>query len=329
MILYEPPKAATEVPVIDLTDSFSDDLDKRKKVAWEIQKACIDPGFFYIKNHGIAQEVMDAQLDLAAQFFDLPLEEKMKLDSVHEASTRGYEPMAAQTLDEGSPPDLKEGFMSSVNADENHRYTKLNVPGTGLNQWPTEVFPEFEVKYEAYAQRVIELGRHLAGIVALSLELPEDYFAAGLEEPLHYCRILKYPPMPKDAAENQLGAGAHSDWGLLTLLLQDNIGGLEVRNANGDWIAAPPIPGTYVVNLGEMFPVITNDRYKATMHRVLNNHSDKTRYSCPTFVDPEYFYKVEIAPTILEHDGEAKYPPMTAGEHLRAQFEKSFGVAAA
>lgn len=327
MIIYEPPHAATEIPLIDLTDSFSDDIEKRKKVAWEIHKACVDTGFFYVKNHGISQEDMDNQLALAAKFFDLPLEEKMKLDSKNEDSSRGYEPMAAQTLDEGSPPDLKEGFMSSVDADENHRYTKQNVPGTGRNQWP-ESFPEFKEQYEAYTEKVLDLGRHLARLVALSLDLPEDYFDQSLEEPLHYCRILKYPPMPKDAAPNQLGAGAHTDWGLLTLLLQDDVGGLEVRNADGQWISAPPIKGAYIINLGEMFPVITNDRYKATMHRVLNNNSDKTRYSCPTFCDPEYFYKVKCAPTILEHDGMAKYPEMTAGEHLRAQFEKTFGTAA-
>lgn len=327
MILYEPPHAATEIPLIDLADSYSDDLEKRKAVAWEIHKACVDTGFFYIKNHTIPQNVMDNQLKLAAQFFELPLDEKLKLDSRNEDSTRGYEPMAAQTLDEGSPPDLKEGYMSSVEAGADHRYTKQNVPGTGLNQWP-ETFPEFQEQYQAYVDQVLDLGRHLARIVALSLELPEDYFDAALEEPLHYCRILKYPPMPADAAANQLGAGAHSDWGLLTLLLQDEIGGLEVRNADGEWIAAPPIPGTYIINLGEMLPIITNDRYKATYHRVLNNTTDKTRYSSPTFCDPEYFYTVECAPTILAHDGHAVHPPMTAGEHLRAQFEKTFGTAA-
>lgn len=327
MIIYEPPHAANEIPLIDLTDSYSPDLEKRKKVAWEIQKACVDTGFFYVTNHGVPQEVMDNQLALAAEFFNLPLEEKIKLDSRNQNATRGYEPMAAQTLDEGSPPDLKEGYMSSVEADENHRYTKQAVPGTGPNQWP-ETFPEFKERYQAYERQALELGRHLARMVALSLELPEDYFDAALEEPLHYCRILKYPPMPKNASSNQLGAGAHSDWGLLTLLLQDDVGGLEVRNADGKWISAPPVKGAYIINLGEMLPVITNDRYKATMHRVLNNSSDKVRYSCPTFCDPEYFYKVECAPTILELDGFAKHPPMTAGEHLRKQFEKTFGTAA-
>jgi len=325
MIIYEPPHAATEIPIIDIADSFSDDLEKRKKVAWEIHKACVDTGFFYITNHGISQAEMDAHLDLAKQFFELPMEEKLQLAPEKKDINLGYEVIAAQTLDEGSPPDLKEGFISGLDVDENHRYTKLNVPGMGLNRWP-ESLPDFQRQYETYVEKALDLGRHIAAMLALSLELPEDYFAEGVDEPLHYCRILKYPPMPEDAAPNQLGAGAQTDWGLLTILLHDDIGGLEVQNADGQWISAPPIEGAFIVNLGEMLPVITNDRYKATMHRVLNNKSERTRYSCPTFLDPEYFYKVKCAPTIFEHDGGAKYPEMTAGEHLRAQFEKTFGT---
>ena len=167
MIPYEPPHAAQEIPVIDLTDSYSDDLEKRKKIAWEIHKTCRDTGFFYVKNHTIPQEMMDNHLELAAKFFNLPTEEKQALDSANEDFTRGYEAMAAQVLDEGSPPDLKEGFMSSVDADENHRYTKLNVPGTGRNQWPAS-FPEFKDQYEAYVNKALELGRHLAQKLALS-----------------------------------------------------------------------------------------------------------------------------------------------------------------
>lgn len=325
MIPYTPPHAAKEIPVIDLTDSYSDDLEKRKMIAWEIHKTCRDTGFFYVKNHKIPQAAMDNHLALAAKFFDLPLEEKLALDSKNEDSTRGYEAMAAQVLDEGSPPDLKEGFMASVDADENHRYTKMNVPGTGRNQWP-ESLPDFKDGYESYVYQALDLGRHLARMVALSLELEETYFDECLKEPLHYGRILKYPPHPKDAAPNQLGAGAHSDWGLLTILLQDENGGLEVQNADGDWISASPIPGTLIINLGEMLPVITNGLYKATMHRVLNNRSSNTRYSAPTFCDPEYFYKVKCASTCMPESGEPKFPEMTAGEHLRSMFEKTFGV---
>ena len=320
---YKPPCPAKEIPVIDLTDSYSRDLEKRKRVAWEIHKTCRDTGFFYVKNHTITQKMMDAHLALAAEFFKLPTEEKRALDSAYEGSTRGYEAMAAQVLDEGSPPDLKEGFVSSIDADENHRYTKLNVLGTGRNQWPTS-FPEFQTKYEAYVNHALKLGRHLAQMLALSLELPEDYFDECLEEPLYYSRILKYPTHPKDATLNKLGAGVHTDWGFLTMLLQDQNGGLEVQNSDGEWILAPPIPGTYLINLGEMVPVITNGLYKAKPHRVLNNTSGNTRYSAPLFFDPEYFYRIKCASTCMPETGDPKFPEMTAGEHLRSMFEKAF-----
>ena len=326
MHLYTPPKAAENIPVIDLSPSFSGDLEDRRKVAWEIHKTARDTGFFYVSGHGVDQALMDEHLEWAARFFDLPLEEKRALDSRNQDSTRGYEGMGAQTLDEGSPPDLKEGFMVSVEADENHRYTRLGVPGTGPNQWPD--LPGFREHMESYNARVIALGQHVARLVALSLELPEDYFDETLKEPLFYSRLLKYPPHPKDAAPNQLGAGAHTDWGMLTFLLQDDIGGLEVQNRAGEWVAAPPIKGTYVVNFGAMIPVLTNGYYNANMHRVLNNSSSEVRYSAPVFVDPDYDYYVECVPTLKPENGKLDYQPMTAGEHMRSMFEKTFGKAA-
>ncbi|WP_300074434.1 2-oxoglutarate and iron-dependent oxygenase domain-containing protein [uncultured Ruegeria sp.] len=326
IIPYTSPKPALTVPLIDLGPAFSNDVEGKKKVVQKIHKACVDSGFFYVKNHGVPQEAMDQQLRLASQFFDLPLDEKLALRCTKDNQTRGYEPLGAQKLDVASLPDLKEGFIvSSIDVDRNHRYSKMDIPGMGRNQWPDSI-PGFRTQYENYCENVGVLGRKLAGLLALSLNLPEDYFADGFEEPLMYCRILKYPPMPNDAKPNQLGAGAHTDWGFLTLLLQDDLGGLEVQTADGNWIAAPPVPGTYLINLGEMLPVITSDLYKATMHRVMNNYSNKVRFSCPTFFDPEYFYKVECAPTCIPKNGKPKYPPLTAGGHMWAQFEKSFGT---
>ena len=131
MLTYTPPSTAKSIPVIDLSDSFSDNLENRKSVAWEIHKACRTTGFFYIKNHGIASEVLQKQLDIAKQFFDLPIEKKLEVDFKNSKCLRGYEPMAAQTLDEGSPPDLKEGFMSGKNLDSSHPYVQKGYPQHG------------------------------------------------------------------------------------------------------------------------------------------------------------------------------------------------------
>lgn len=327
MIVYTPPKPADSIPVIDLAPSFSDDAAQRKSVAWEIHKTAVDTGFFYIKNHGVSQEMMDGQLELARTFFKLPMEEKMKVDARNSSCTRGYETMGLQTLDDGSPPDLKEGFLIGVDLDEDHPYVRDGVPNCGANQWPSEP-ATFRPQYEAYVDEMFRVGRHLMGLLALSLDLPEDYFAEGLSEPLFNSRLLRYAPQPEDAAYNQIGAGAHTDWGMITILLQDDVGGLEVENAAGEWISAPPIPGTFIINLGEMVRVLTNGLYHANMHRVLNNHSGKDRFSVPTFFDPSYFTEIACASTCLPEKGEPDYPATTVGGHIANMYRKTYGLAA-
>jgi len=327
MIVYTPAKPAESIPVIDLAPSFSEDFDARKAVAWEIHKTARDTGFFYIKNHGVAQSLMDQQLDLAREFFSLPLEEKLKTDARNSPCTRGYETPGLQTLDDGSPPDLKEGFLIGCDLDETHPYVQQGIANCGPNQWPDQP-TDFKQRYEAYVDEMFRIGRHLMALLALSLDLPEDFFAEGLEEPLFNSRLLRYGPQPEDAAFNQMGAGAHTDWGMITILLQDDIGGLEVENAAGEWIAAPPIPGTFVINLGEMVRILSNGLYHANMHRVLNNHSGRDRFSVPTFFDPSYFYEVSCAPTLFEDGAEPKYPATTVGGHIADMYRKTYGLAA-
>ena len=327
MIVYTPPKPAEAIPLIDLGPSLSGDLEAKKAVAWEIHKTARDTGFFYIANHGVPQAMMDGQLDLARRFFALPLEEKAKVDTRYSTCTRGYEAPGLQTLDDGSPPDLKEGFLIGVDLDDDHPYVRDGVPNCGANLWPEK--PDgFRARYEAYVAEMFRVGRHLMSLIALSIDLPEDYFVDGLKEPLFNSRLLKYGPQPANAAYNQIGAGAHIDWGMITILLQDDVGRLEVENAAGEWIAAPPIPGTFVINLGEMVRVLTNGLYHANMHRVLNNHSGRDRFSVPTFFDPNYFYKVSCAPTCLPEDGPPTYPDTTVGDHIAEMYRKTYGLAA-
>lgn len=327
MIVYTPPKPAETIPVIDLGPSFTDDAALKKAVAWEIHKTARDTGFFYITNHGVPQSMMDGQLDLARQFFSLPVEEKLKVDASKSSCTRGYESPGLQTLDDGSPPDLKEGFLIGVDLADDHPYVLDGVPNCGSNQWPEN--PEgFRPRYEAYVDEMFRVGRHLMGLIALSLDLPEDYFADGLKEPLFNGRLLKYGPQPADAAFNQIGAGAHTDWGMITILLQDDVGGLEVENATGEWISAPPIPGTFIINLGEMVRVLTNGMYHANMHRVLNNQSGRDRFSVPTFFDPNYFYKVSCAPTCMPENGKPDFEETTVGGHIAEMYRKTYGLAA-
>jgi len=227
--------------------------------------------------------------------------------------------MKTQTLDLEAPADLKESYMAVYE----------NPPPDAdaeMNQWPEDM-PDFKGEMLDYAGHMVRLGRHLASCLALSLELPESYFASGFARPNCSVRILRYPPHPADAEKNQLGCGAHTDWGFITILLQDGSAGLEVQDAGGDWRRAPPIDGTFVVNLGDMIPRLTDERYHSNMHRVLNNVSGKARYSCAAFFNPSADYLVECVPTCRPATDAPKHPPCSAKEHIDEMFRKTYGRA--
>lgn len=325
MLIYTPPGPAENIPIIDLAGSFSPDLEGRRAVAWEIHRAARDTGFFYIKNHGIPRESLHGILEAARQFFALPTAEKMCINIANSPIMRGYEPMAIQTLDDGSPPDLKESFMSARELGPEHPFVRGKVPYEGANRWP-ESLPSFREAVLSYNAKVAGLGRHLCRSLALSLELPEDYFRDGVTEPGCTVRLLHYPPHPADAKSNQLGAGAHTDWGLITLLLQDDVGGLEVRNAAGQWLRAEPIDGTFIVNLADLVPRMTNGLYHSTMHRVLNNVSGRDRYSVATFFNPNYACQCDIVPTCRPEDYAPQ--PWTFGQHIQDMFNRTYGKSA-
>ena len=320
MIPYTPPATAESLPIIDLRAAKSDDAAARAALAFEIHKACRDTGFFYVAHHDIPQELIDAQLAWSKRFFALPLDRKLGICMDKSKGPSGYEPMQMQTLDLGSPPDLKEGFQIHREASKKDAAAGYR----GANLWPSDL-PGFREQMVAYHDAVMQLGVRLMGLIALSLDLPEDYFIPGLDDLMCSVRLLHYPPHPSDASANQLGAGAHTDWGSITILLQDEAGGLEVQHASGTWIRARPVPGTLVINLGDMIRRWTNDIYHSTMHRVLNAESGRDRYSVAAFFNPNYDYRVVCLPTCRPAQGEPLYAPCTVGEHLKEMFEKTYG----
>lgn len=323
MIVYEAPKAPKHIPIIDLSDAFVSAAAKRHLAA-EIHKTCRESGFFYVKNHGVPAEIMAAQLAAARTFFAQPLETKLALDWSRSPVRRGYEPMAMQTLDSGSPPDLKEAFVVGRELGPDHWLVREKVPFEGPNLWP-EGLPGFREQMERYTGHMMALGQTLAELLCLSLDLPEDYLHPGLEEPNCSVRLLRYPPQPADARFNQLGSGAHTDWGLLTILLQDGSGGLEVRTVDGGWIRADPIPGTFVINLGDMVPRLTNGLYPSNLHRVLNNVGGGDRHSVATFFNPNALFNFETAPTCLK-PGDAPPPPCSFAEHIGQMIARTYGA---
>ena len=315
--------SAASLPVIDISGLSSPDPADRNSVAAKLRAACLHNGFFYISNHGVDEALVGDVLAEAAAFFALPAEAKAAVDKSRSKANRGYEPLQGQTLEPGAPPDLKEGYYIGPEHAPDDARVLAGLFNHGPNQWPASR-PRFRPVMQAYLEVMMALAARMMGGIALSLDLPEDYFAGYCRDAMGTVRLLHYPPQSPHGNPAQRGAGAHTDFGGLTLLCQGEIGGLQVWDqASGGWIHADPVPGTYVVNLGDMIARWTNDRYRSTLHRVVNT-SGKERYSVPFFYTGNYAHEVACIPTCLGAGEQPKYPPVTVEEHMRAMYQRTY-----
>jgi isopenicillin N synthase-like dioxygenase len=311
------------LPVIDIGGLSSRSLGDRQVVAEKLRAACLDNGFFYIRNHGVPPALIDALFEVTRGFFDGPASVKSTVDKRHSFCARGFEPMRAQTLEAGAPPDLKESFYIGPELALDDPRVVARKFNHGPNLWPDDM-PSFRPVTEDYFEIMLGLSRKLMSGLALALRLDENYFADYCTNPHATLRLLHYPPQPANAAPGEKGAGAHSDFGGVTLLLQDQNGGLQVQGSTGDeWIHATPIPGTFVVNLGDLIARWTNDRFRSTVHRVVNA-SGRERYSVPFFFSGNPDQQVECLPSCLEAGDLPKYPPTTVEGHLREMYRRTY-----
>lgn len=316
---------ASTIPVIDLDGALQAAGPRSAEVAAQLRQAGTASGFFYVRNHGVPQDLVAAQFALAQRFFDLPLEAKQAIDLRKVPNMRGYESLGAQTLDAAARPDLKESFYCGLPYADDHPYVLRGHHSYGRNQWPAAL-PEMPAQCATYIAGMQALSLRLMQLMALSLELPEDFFDHTHDNPMVTLRMLRYPPHPADADDRTFGAGAHTDWGAITILAQDSHGGLEVQMPDGEWLAATPMEGCFVVNLGDMIPRWTNGRYHSNPHRVRNVASGGApRHSIPFFYNPDYEARVEPVATCVPAGTEPLYQPCTVGEHLREMYARTYG----
>ncbi len=319
------PDEIVGLPIVDVSGLSSSDLDKRKRVGAELRKACLQYGFFYCAGHGIPQGFIEGVFEESQKFFALPQAEKNAIDKVNSLCNRGYQSLQGQTLQEGAKPDLKEGFYMGKEVAADSPEALANQFNSGPNQWPDNL-PGFRPTMYGYYAALIELSERLMRGLALSLDLAETYFDESFEDPAAILRLLHYPPQPENASENEFGAGAHTDFGGITLLLQDDNGGLEVWDIENEyWIDANPIPNTFVVNLGDMFARWTNDKYRSTLHRVINR-SGNERYSAPFFYNGNSETIVSCIETCLAEGEEPNYPPIKISDHLKERFQATYNI---
>ncbi len=309
------PRAATieEVPVLDLTPLMSGgDLTGQ---AAALRQACETTGFFYIRNHDVPDGVIEAVFDATRRYFDLPLAERLTM-KIDDRFRRGFMPQGINQHP-GFPPDLKESYELALDLPLDDPDVVAGKALHGPNRWPAE-HPWLRQAAEAYFDATLALGRKMLRLFAVSLAMPEDFFLRWCQKPMVQTRLFHYPPSPP-GDDPALGVAPHTDYGMITLLTQDPIGGLELRRRDGEWIGAPFVPGTFVVNLGDMFKVWTNDLYVSNAHRVVNR-TGKERYSIPTFFNLDYDAPVACLPSCQSADNPPKYAPVRSGEYLLSRF---------
>lgn len=312
------------IPLIDIAALRGSDAAQHDAVAAALRAACETRGFFYVCNHGVPAELIDRVFAEAEAFFDQPMPAKLRLDKTHSPCNRGYEPLRAQTLEAGAPPDLKESFYIGAEIAADDPRVLAGRFNTGPNQWP-EGLPDFRATMDAYFAEAHALGGLIVRALGRSLALPDGWFDGYLDDAAATLRLLHYPPQPPNPAPGEKGCGEHTDFGGITLLLQDATGGLQVWDAQRQgWIDAPPIPGTYVVNIGDLFARWTNGRYRSTLHRVINA-SGRERHSVPFFFTGNPAHRVECIPTCLAAGDMPRFEPVTVEQHLRDCYRRTYG----
>lgn len=318
------------VPVIDVAPLVRRGGDTHE-VAAQIGAACRQHGFFYVSGHGVDPELL-ARLDrLSRQFFALDESSKLRLRmELGGKAWRGY--FAAGNELTSNIPDWKEGLYLGSELDAADPRVAAGVPLHGSNLFPD--LPGFRETVLQYLDALTGLGHRLMEGIALSLDLPADYFVTRyLADPLILFRIFNYPSRPAPANLGaQWGVGEHTDYGFLTILAQDEVGGLQVKSPEG-WIEAPPLPGTFVCNIGDMLDRVTGGRYRSTPHRVRINSSGRDRLSFPFFFDPGFdavVYPIENLPDAAD-DSAARWDRAnvhafsgTYGDYLLGKIGKVF-----
>ena len=292
------------IPVIDLTAFTNGNTITRQTVIKQIYQACHEIGFMYLQNSGISKDLIRQVFTHSKSFFNLPLEVKQKQAWSDEFSNTGYVGFERERVDPNKPGDLKEA---------------LNLG----KQEAVEIDASILTFYDSCTQ----LANTVLQTFALALSLPEDFFIRRHNQQHHTLRSLHYPPLQTPPKPGQLRAGEHSDYGSITLLFQDDVGGLEVQTTSGEWIAAPTIPDTVVVNTGDLMQRWTNHLFSSTKHRVMipsDNRLKQSRYSIAFFCHPND--DTEIACLESCHKEQSPiYPPILAGEYLLQRLQATYG----
>ncbi|XP_023883489.1 probable 2-oxoglutarate-dependent dioxygenase At3g50210 [Quercus suber] len=321
------------IPIIDISALLAKGDDPKmaedpgvSEVVRQLDQACREAGFFYVKGHGIPASLLKEVKTVAHKFFDLPYEEKIKIKMTAEAGFRGYQ-RVGENITKGIP-DMHEAIDCYREVKEG-MYGSLGKTMEGYNQWPCNP-QNFKELMDVYIRLCTDLSRKIMRGISLALTgSPEEFEGGRAGDAFWVMRIIGYPVVPTadgPGPTNDIGCGAHTDYGLLTLVNQDDdITALQVRNLSGEWISAPPISGTFVCNIGDMLKIYSNGLYDSTLHRVINK-SPTYRVCVAYFYETNFDTAVEPLETCIQRSGRAKkFERAVYGEHLVSKVLTNFG----
>ncbi|KAL6703147.1 hypothetical protein ACN47E_010140 [Coniothyrium glycines] len=327
------PGAGDAPPILDFSKFYKNDPAAKKQLVDEVRNCCLHNGFFQITGHNVPIELQNRIMDWNKKFFDLDLEHKNKINKdTTNTWNRGYELMKSQILEEGTMPELKEGYYIGDEIPKTHPYFVNKKLNSGPNMWPSEdVLPnvaDFKATALDYYAQVVQLAKDILKVLALTLDLEESYFDEFASDAVATMRLLHYPSQPPDSpAKLTRGIGAHTDFGCVTILLQDKVAGLQVYDyTTKEWLDVTPTPGAFVVNLGNLMMRWSNDKYISNLHRVINI-SGEERYSIPVFFSGNPDYVVKCLPNCGKEGEEPKWPPITVEQAIKNGYADSYGRA--
>ncbi len=306
---------AADVPVIDIGPlrHGSDPTGVGRRLAW----AATEVGFIYIENHGVPDSFIENARHAGLEFFRMPAQEK--LAAATNEFHHGYLRPGSTKMYDDARPDLKESFNWGVERDGGHSTTPN--PLRGPNVWPPGM-PSLRSAVYPFFEAASACAEDLLRGFALGAGLDAEHFIRHREWPLSRGSLQYYPPPPPDAGEGRFGVAPHTDFGVITVLCQDEVGGLQIRLPDGEWTAVPPIPGTFVVNIGDLLERWSRRRFRSTPHRVINS-SGRERLSLVLAYDPDFETLIDPG-TFPAGDEEPGDPPITCGDYLLWRFGKAF-----
>lgn len=314
----------SEIPVIDVSAIHGADQTALNLLAQRFRATYGTTGFGYISNHGIDEALIDRVFAASARFHALPIDQKMQVEL--NTNHRGFIPINTSTdvnskLADVTRPNQSESFMVMREDGPDAPDVLAGAYLAGPNQWPE--LAHFREDVTAYHDALTDLGQKLIRVAALSIGTDPDDLNAAFERPTTWLRLLFYPPTEPVEGEDLYGSAPHTDFGCLTILAQDEIGGLQVQTPSGNWIDAPKIPGTFVVNVGDMLHRWSNGQLLSTPHRVINR-SGMARYSCPFFYDPNVAAEIAPLPSCVGPREAPKFEPVIYGSFLRSELEAGY-----